>query len=265
MKDYLQINKEAWNKKVAHHLRSDFYRQKEFIKGASSLQSIELDLLGDVKGKKILHLQCHFGQDSISLARMGAKVTAVDLSDEAIKAAIEINREVGTDVHFICSDIYALPDILDETFDLVFTSYGVLGWLPDMERWARLIDHYLVEKGKLLLVEFHPAIWMYDEEQKEIKYSYFNVGEIVEEYAGSYADREANINSNYVMWNHDLAEVLMSLINNRLEIKLFKEFNYSPYNCFLAMDKIAEGRFQLKGFGDKFPLVYAVLAEKRLN
>lgn len=260
--NYININRDAWNKKVAYHLRSDFYDQEKFMLGISSLNEIELEFLDDIRGKKILHLQCHFGQDSISLARLGADVTAVDFSDKAINAAKKISNELGQKVRFICCDVYELPAKLNEEFDYVFTSYGVLGWLPDMQRWAKVVSHFLKKGGKLLLVEFHPLVWMYNDDFSEIKYNYFNTGEIVEELEGSYADQDAPIKSEYVMWNHGLSEVFESLLNNGMEIKKFKEYNYSPYNCFLAMNKIAERKFQLIKTGDKMPLVYAVLAEK---
>lgn len=263
--DYVKINKEAWNKKVAFHLKSDFYDHDNFMSGTSSLNEIELEFLSHIKGKKILHLQCHFGQDSISLARLGAEVTAVDFSDEAIKAAQKINSELDLSVRFICSDVYELPSVLDEHFDYVFTSYGVLGWLPDMQRWGKVVSHFLKKGGKLLLVEFHPIVWMFDDDFSEIKYNYSTSKEIVEELEGTYADKDAPIKSKYVMWNHGLSEVLSSLLNNDLEIKTFKEYNYSPYNCFLAMNKIAERKFQLIKTGDKMPLVYSVLAEKKVN
>src|SRR5690606_18583214 len=120
--NYLEINKTLWNKRVAAHLKSEFYNVEEFIKGGNALKEIELNLLGDISGKSILHLQCHFGQDSISLARMGAEVTGVDLSDEAIDAAIILAKKCGVDVNFVCCDIYDLPKHLDKKFDIVFTS-----------------------------------------------------------------------------------------------------------------------------------------------
>lgn len=132
--DYLDINREGWNARTELHFNSEFYDNKSFLEGRNSLNSIEMDLLGDVSGKKILHLQCHFGQDTISLSRMGAKCTGVDLSDKAIEKARELAAETGEDVHFICSDVYGLDKVLDEYFDIVFTSYGTIGWLPDMDR-----------------------------------------------------------------------------------------------------------------------------------
>jgi 2-polyprenyl-3-methyl-5-hydroxy-6-metoxy-1,4-benzoquinol methylase len=140
--DYIKANKELWNKRTGFHVLSEFYNVEAFIKGESSLNAIELDLLGNVKGKKILHLQCHFGQDSLSLARMGAKVTGVDLSDKAIEKAKELSVQLDLDARFICSDLYELPTILDEQFDLVFTSYGTIGWLPDLDKWGAVVSRF---------------------------------------------------------------------------------------------------------------------------
>ena len=159
MKNYLEINRKSWNAKVEPHLKSDFYFVDEFLNGKTSLNSIELEILGDVSGKEILHLQCHFGQDSISLSRMGAKVTGIDLSDKAIEAAQDLAQKCGTDTSFLVSDVYELPKILDKKFDIVYTSYGTIGWLPDLEKWAEVISHFLKPGGKFVFVEFHPFVW----------------------------------------------------------------------------------------------------------
>ena len=120
--DYININKETWNKKTAVHIASDFYNNEAFLNGKSSLNSIEIDLLGDVSQKKILHLQCHFGQDTLSLARLGAKVTGIDFSDQAIEKAKEYSKQLDLDATFICCDVYDTPNYLDEKFDIVFTT-----------------------------------------------------------------------------------------------------------------------------------------------
>lgn len=148
MDNYLKINKETWNKKVEVHLKSDFYFVDEFIKGKNSLNPIELSILGNIQGKNILHLQCHFGQDSISLSRLGGKVIGVDLSDKAIEAAWDLARKTNNNTEFICSDIYELPEKLHQKFDIVYTSYGTIGWLPDLDRWAKVISHFLKPKGQ---------------------------------------------------------------------------------------------------------------------
>ncbi|HKK38655.1 MAG TPA: class I SAM-dependent methyltransferase, partial [Cryomorphaceae bacterium] len=154
--DYQQINRQSWNDRVDSHLKSEFYDVEGFLKGQASLKEIELPLLGDVNGKSILHLQCHFGQDTLSLQRMGANCVGVDLSDKAIEAAQNLNEELGLNARFVACDVYEAPKHIDEKFDVVFTSYGTIGWLPDLDRWAEVIAHFLKPGGKLVFVEFHP-------------------------------------------------------------------------------------------------------------
>ena len=186
--DYLEINLKSWNSRVDVHLKSDFYDVKGFLEGESSLNDIELGLLGDIKGKSILHLQCHFGQDTISLGRLGANVTGVDLSDKAIDNAKILAKKANVNATFICCDIYDLPTYLNEQFDIVFTSYGVIGWLPDMGKWAKIISNYLKPNGKFIFVEFHPILWVFDDDFKRIEYNYFNSGAIREIQDGTYTD-----------------------------------------------------------------------------
>ena len=263
MENYLNINKNSWNQKVDPHLKSDFYFVEEFIQGKSSLSEIELQFLQNIEGKKILHLQCHFGQDSISLSRLGAKVTGIDLSDKAIDAAKNLAEKCGTDTKFICCDVYSLPELLDEKFDIVFTSYGTIGWLPDLELWAKVIAHFLKPDGTFVFAEFHPAVWMYDDDFSEVKYSYFNTGAITETYEGSYADQNAPIVQEYVMWNHSISEVVNSLLANGLSIETLNEFNFSPWPCFKHNQEIEKGRYIIPQFEGKMPMVYAIKANKK--
>ncbi len=261
---YIEINKISWNNRVDAHLASAFYDVEGFLNGKTSLNDIELKLLGDIKGKTILHLQCHFGQDSISLARLGAKVTGVDLSDNAINAANDLAKKDDADVTFICCDVYDLPNHLTEKFDIVFTSYGTIGWLPDMNKWANVIATFLKPNGKFVFVEFHPVVWMYDDNFESIKYNYFNACEIVESETGTYADKNAPIQSSYIGWNHDLAEVLTSLITNGIEINSFQEFDYSPYNCFAKTVEFEPNKFRIAHFENKIPMVFALGGTKKV-
>lgn len=263
MKNYLEINKNSWNAKVEPHLKSDFYFVDEFLNGRSSLNSIELELLGNIEGKTILHLQCHFGQDSISLSRLGAKVTGIDLSDKAINAAKDLAGQCETNTEFICSDVYNLPNILDQKFDIVFTSYGAIGWLPDLDKWAGVISRFLKPDGKFIMAEFHPVVWMFDDDFKEIAYSYFNEKPIVEISEGTYADFSADIVQEYVMWNHSMAEVLQSLINHNFELKNFQEFDWSPYPCFKRVEEFESKKWRIPKFGNKIPIVFALTAQKK--
>lgn len=260
--DYLEINKKLWNQKTAVHVESDFYDVASFLKGKDVLNSIELELLGNIEGKKILHLQCHFGMDTISLARRGARVTGVDFSDEAIDKARQLNKTLGTSVKFIQSDIYKLPEVLDEQFDVVFTSYGVVGWLPDMKRWARIVHHFIKPGGAFVMAEFHPVIWMFSYDFKRVEFKYIDADPIVEELDGTYADREAPIKSKSVCWNHGLSTVLDALVKTGLVLIDFQEYNYSPYDCFDNTVKTAEGKFQIKGLEDKLPMVYSIKMRK---
>jgi len=191
--DYIEINKQSWNNRTEFHVNSAFYDMDAFLKGKSSLNNIELNVLGDIKGKSILHLQCHFGQDSISLQRLGAEVVGVDLSDKSIAKAKEIALKTNSNAKFICSDIYSLPNCLDQQFDMVYTSYGTIGWLPDLDKWASVVQHFLKPGGKFVFVEFHPVVWMFDDDFDKIGYNYFNSGAIVETESGTYADRNAEL------------------------------------------------------------------------
>lgn len=263
MEDYIAINRNAWNHKTAIHIDSEFYDNEAFLKGKNTLKSIELDMLGDIKGKSVLHLQCHFGQDSISLARMGANVTAVDLSDKAIDKGKEFAQITGAEVNFICCDIYDLPQYLDKQFDIVFTSYGVIGWLPDMEKWAKIVSRYLKQGGRFIFVEFHPLLWIFDDDFTKIEYSYFNTETIVEDMSGSYTDREADITYTTVSWNHNTGEIMNNLIKQGVEIKSFDEYDFSPYNCFKDMVKIKEDKYRIKSVRDKLPMIFALEGIKK--
>lgn len=243
--NYIEINKQSWNSRLESHLRSDFYDLDGFLRGDSSLNDIELKLLGDIKGKNILHLQCHFGQDTISLARLGANVTGVDLSDKSIEKAKELSKKTQTSVTFICCNIYELPQYLDKQFDIIFTSYGTIGWLPDLDKWASIISNYLKPNGKFVFAEFHPVVWMFDDDFKKIEYNYFKSDAIIEIENGTYADRDANFTLESVTWNHAMSEVVNSLIKNGLEINSLDEFDYSPYNCFNKMAEIEEKNLEL--------------------
>ena len=263
MENYIEINRKLWNDKTKFHIDSDFYKNSAFKRSKYSLNKIELDALRDVSGKSLLHLQCHFGQDTLSWQNLGAQCTGVDFSEEAINYAKQLGTELNLDADFICCDIYDLKNHLNNKFDIVFTSYGTIGWLPDLNKWADIISHFLKPGGTFLIVDFHPVVWMYSNDFKEIKYSYFNIEPIVEENEGTYADKNAPLKNKEVGWNHPISEILNSLINNDLLIEQFNEYDYSSYNCFNNMIEIETGKFQIKGLEYKMPVMYAVKAKKK--
>jgi 2-polyprenyl-3-methyl-5-hydroxy-6-metoxy-1,4-benzoquinol methylase len=262
-KSYFDANKELWNKRTTVHKNSSFYDVPGFKAGQNVLTPIELSEVGEVSGKKMLHLQCHFGMDSLSWARLGAGVTGVDLSDEAIKEAQKLNDEMGLDAKFICCNIYDLKDHLDGKFDIVFTSYGVIGWLPDLEKWAEIISYYLKPGGRFYMAEFHPVIWMFDDDFKEIKYCYEKREVIETDSQGTYTDRNADIQAKEYGWNHSLSEVLNALVSQGMQIEFLNEYMFSPYDCFNNMVQNNEGNWWIRGLEDKIPMVYSVKAIKK--
>ena len=261
--NYIRINKDSWNKKTAIHLNSDFYDNGNFIKGKSSLNEIELNLLGDIKGKSILHLQCHFGQDTISLNRLGAETTGIDLSDKAIETAKDLAQQTTSKAAFICCNIYDLPQHLNQQFDIVYTSYGTIGWIPDLDKWAAIISQFLKPNGQFVFVEFHPVVWMFDDDFNKIQYNYFKDEPIIESETGTYADENAPIETECVTWNHSISEVVNNLIRHGLEINLINEYDYSPYNCFSQTTEIEPNQFRIKHLDNKIPMVYAIVATKK--
>ena len=262
--DYLEINRNSWNQRTLAHLKSDFYDVPGFLKGKQSLKEIELNLLGDLKGKSVLHLQCHFGQDSISMARLGAKVTGVDLSDLAIDNARKLAQETNTDsnTEFICCDIYDFPQHLNTKFDIVFSSYGTIGWLPDLYKWAKVIAHFLKPKGEFIFAEFHPVVWMFDPDFSKIAYRYFKSEAIVETETSTYTSKNEELITQNITWNHGLAEVISSLIENGLNVETFEEFDYSPYDCFNKTEEFEPGKFRIRHLNNMIPMVFSLKARK---
>ena len=261
-KMYFESNKNLWNQKTSIHKTSDFYDVEGFKNGKNALNEIELTELGDVSGKSLLHLQCHFGLDTLSWARMGAKVMGVDFSDKAIETAREINEELGLDAQFICSNVYDLKEQLDQKFDIVFTSYGTIGWLPDIHKWADIVCHFLKPGGTFYIAEFHPVLWMFDDDFTKLTYSYFNDGVIEIDSEGTYTDRKADIKHKEYSWNHCISEVVNALISHGLNIDFMNEYDFSPYDCFPNTVKNEKGGFYIKGYERILPMIYSIKATK---
>lgn len=259
---YFRANKDSWNKRTGIHHNSEFYDLPSFKKGRTSLNKIELGELGDVKGRSLLHLQCHFGMDTMSWAREGANCVGVDLSDEAINLAKQINAELNLDAEFICSNVYDLKQHLNKKFDIVFTSYGTIGWLPDLDLWASIIAHFLKPGGTFYIADFHPVLWMMDENFEQVKYNYFNTEVITEEVTGTYSDRNAAIKSIEHGWNHPFSEIFNALLKNGLQIQQFNEFPFSPYNCFNNLEQGEDNMWRIKGMNEKMPMMYSIKAIK---
>lgn len=264
-KKYFEVNKDTWNKKVSIHAKSEFYDVDGFLNGKTSLNTCELEELGSVNGKSLLHLQCHFGQDTLSWSRLGAKTTGIDLSNEGIKEAKRLNATLGLDATFIESNLYDVPEKVEGEFDIVFTSYGVIGWLPDLKKWGEIIANKLKSGGVFYMIEFHPIVWMFDYLQTppKLAYPYIKSDAIYEEYKGTYTNSDADIISKEYGWNHGLGEVVSALTNAGLHIEFLHEFDKSPYNCFPDMEKTDDGMFVLKEEQKMIPLLYSIRATKK--
>ena len=167
MDKYLKANRALWDEWTGINYRSNFYKVADFKAGLNKLRAYEMAEVGPVDGKELLHLQCHFGLDTLCWARLGARVTGVDFSAAAISQARALAEDVGLDAHFVQSDIYELPQHLEGGFDVVYTSRGVLGWLPDIERWARVAAHFVRPGGFFYITEIHPVAQVFESEGVE--------------------------------------------------------------------------------------------------
>ena len=260
--EYFNANKATWNDKVKVHAKSDMYALEDFKNGKSSLMQYELNALGDVNGKSLLHLQCHFGQDTLSWSRLGAKCTGVDLSDEGVKLAQQLNVELDLTAQFVCCNVLDTAKHVEGVFDVVFTSYGVIGWLPDLKPWGKMIAEKLKKRGTFYMAEFHPIVWMFDylDDKPIMKYGYMQDEVIYEEYEGTYANQNSKMISKEYGWNHGLSEVINALTEAGLQIEYLNEHNESPYNVLPELVETISGNYVTK---DKlYPLIFEIKAIK---
>ena len=264
---HLETNRSLWDGWAEINFKAPSYHVDEFRQGVSALKPIELAEVGDVKGKSLLHLQCHFGLDTLSWARLGAKVTGVDFSGRAIEQARSLARECQLKAEFIHCELLDLPDHLDSRFDIVFTSYGVLCWLPELENWAKLIAHFLKPGGRFHIVEFHPMANAFDahgdSQTIELMHPYFRQDRALcfHEH-GSYADPEADFHHDSYEWPHSLSDIINSLIDAGLRIEHFNEFPYSITPCFAGMTETAPREWRLAEHDGRLPLMFSLKAVK---
>jgi len=259
---YFDANQSLWDKRTLIHKNSSFYDMAGFKSGKDVLTAIELKEIGDVTGKKLLHLQCHFGLDTLNWCRMGATCVGLDFSQEAINLARELNDELRLDARFVCCNLLDTAAFVKENFDIVFTSYGTVGWLPELEPWARIINERLKPGGFFYMAEFHPVVWMFDDEFTQIKYHYDNRETIVQEDQPTYTGDTDPISGKEFSWNHSLSEVINALIGAGLKIEFFNEHMYSPYPNFRNTIETEPGKWHIKGMEGKIPMVYSLKASK---
>ena len=253
---HLKTNRESWNQRVETHFNSKFYDVPGFLAGNTSLNDIELNSLTDVAGKTLLHLQCHFGLDSLSWARLGANVTGVDISDVAITKANDLQTKTGLNAKFVAADVYQFGLINQQQFDVVFTSYGAICWLPDLTQWAQVVASSLNTGGSFFMAEFHPVMDLIS------GYSYFHNPDPDLSMEDTYTENADGSQHEFAVWSHPISDVLNALIEAGMQIEACHEYDYSPYNCFPNMQESHPGQFSILHEGQKVPVVYAVKATK---
>ncbi|MFD8599937.1 class I SAM-dependent methyltransferase [Kitasatospora sp. NPDC059646] len=247
---WAEVNRANWDERVPIHLGGAFYDVPAFVAGGEVLRDFELVEVGDVTGKRLLHLQCHLGLDTLSWARRGAEVTGLDFSEPAVAEAAQLAERIGADTaRFVVSDVYGAADALGgETFDIVYTGMGALNWFPDLTRWAATVASLVRPGGFAYLAEFHPVAEIVAEDGSTLVEDYFDRAPAVLDTPGSYADRDAGMSSTRtVQWRHGVGDVVSALAAAGLRLEFLHEH--------------ARGHFFLPP-GPRVPLVYSLRASR---
>lgn len=269
MRDYLESNRMLWNAWTQHHLDSAHHQDvATFRAGGITVRSIEREMLGDVHGKTLLHLQCNMGSDTLSWARLGAHVTGIDIADAAISQARALATETHLAARFLRSDLYALPESLDEQFDIVFASYGALCWLPDLKRRADIVARYLRSGGTCALVEMHPCAMMLDATSDDglefrVHGSYFHTKEPqTEAVSGLPIDAAAQAPQSVYVWHYSLGEVITALVQAGLRVNRLNEFPLAHYQQFPCLVRGDDGWWRWPSSTNTLPMLFALAATK---
>lgn len=263
---FLESNRGLWDEWADIHARSAWYDLESVRRGACKLRSYEVDEVGEVAGRSLLHLQCQLGTDTVSWARRGATVTGVDFSPRAVAVARQLAADTEVDAHFVCSDILTLPAVLTGTFDLVYTSRGVLGWLPDLTRWAQVVAHFLAPGGVFYVTDIHPIAEVLDSSASELRVSrpYFPRSEPVGyPVRGSYVDRDAQVATEVeYLWPHSVAELITAVAGAGLVIEFFHEFPWLDRPWPFLHEQEGLGWVLPPGGQGELPLFFSLRAGK---
>jgi SAM-dependent methyltransferase len=272
--DYRVVNKASWDERAPAHAASPGYALDKFRTDPSFLSHVvqfDVPRLGDIHGLRGIHLQCHIGTDTISLARLGARMTGYDFSPAAIAEARRLNDEIDAGVDFVEGDLYDAVDVLGgEQFDLVFTGVGALCWLPDIKKWASVVARLLRPGGRLFIREGHPMLWTLADVRADgllvIDHPYFETDEpLVWDEGGTYVETDVEFVHNLTHeWNHGLGEIVTALLDAGMQLTMLVEHDSVPWEPLPGqMVKDDQGEWRLDERPDRAPLTYTLQAVKR--
>jgi SAM-dependent methyltransferase len=271
---YVEVNRESWDERAPAHAASSDYGLDRFVDDPEFLSDVvrfDLPRLGDVRGLRGVHLQCHIGTDTISLARLGANMTGLDFSPASLDQARLLSERAGPHVEFVEAEVYEAVVVLGrEAFDLLFTGIGALCWLPSVARWANVVADLLVPGGRLFLREGHPMLWTLDDERMDgeltVDYPYFEREQpMISDYPGTYVETTATFTRNLThQWNHGLGEIVTALLEAGMDITMLVEHDSVPWEALPGkMTKIALGEWRLTDRPWRLPHSYTLQAIKR--
>jgi len=265
MTDPLEVNRRYWDELADLHVTSDFYDVAGFKAGRNALHDFERRAVGDVAGKCLLHLMCHFGMDTLSWARLGAQVTGFDFSLKAIELARSLAADCGIEASFVCCDLDELPQRLSGVFDVVFTSAGVLAWVPDLTRWGEVVAHFLAPGGLFYVRDFHPVGMMFDAEADVplVADDGFGTREAVrwENHGASYAVGEGVKTPFHYEWAYNLSDVINALVDAGLRITSVREYPFCTFRWHRFLERSDDGFWRWPG-GLPVSLMFSIRATK---
>ena len=268
--EHAAANRANWDDRVAIHWGPDGYAAEAFAadpEAISDVVALDRAALGDVTGKRLLHLQCHFGKDTLSWARLGASVTGVDFSEPAIEAARRLAGLAGIEAHFVVSDLYDAPGVLDGELDVVYTGVGAINWLPDVAAWARVVAHFMAPGGVFYMREGHPVLWSLewrDDGMLVIRHPYFETAEPVAwDDDTTYAGTGTVAHTRTYEWNHGIGEVFGALTAAGLRVTDLHEHRECEWQGVPAMERGDDPWWRLpEDRRDLVPLMWSIRAEK---
>ena len=274
MEDYAEINRANWDERAPAHAASPDYAVDRFASDPAHLSDVvrfDLPLLGDIAGLRGVHLQCHIGTDTISLARLGASMTGLDFSNASLTQARRIAGLAGADVRFVQAEVYDALTVLEPaSFDLVYTGIGALGWLPDIARWAAVVAGLLRPGGRLFIREGHPMLWALEDSRPDgllvVEYPYFEREEpMVFDEGGTYVETDAVFTHNRTHeWNHGLGEIMTALMTAGVDVTGFAEHDSVPWEALPGqMERIGGGEWRLADRPWRLPHTYTLQAVRR--